>query len=291
MSYWFYRALARLPLSVKYALAKPLTWLLRDVVGYRRSTVASNLAASFPELDDQQRAMIGKRFYAQLVDTALEIVHAYRMSKAEFQQRVVVRNPELIEALTDHQQRSVVVLVIHQGNWEWMLHGAGAHLGLPIDPVYKPLHNAGSDRFALELRSRFGAEPVTAATAAKDILRKRRQVRLFALLADQSPGHRERKHWTQTLHQDTAWHTGAATIARLTRSPICFAQCIRRERGHYDIVFHEITRDPRSLEEQDIIEAYARVAERAIREQPESYLWSNRRWKQRPGQPAASSAD
>lgn len=291
MSYWLYRALALLPLSLKYALAKPLTWLLRDVAGYRRETVDKNLAASFPEMGDAERAAVAKQFYAQLVDTALEIVHAYRMSKTDFTTRMKVRNPELITELTDQGQRSVVVLVIHQGNWEWMLHGAAIQLGITIDPVYKPLHNQGSDRFALELRSRFGAEPVTAATAAKDILRKRRQVRLFALLADQSPGQRERKHWTTTLHQDTAWHTGAATIARLTRSPVCFAQCIRRARGHYDIVFHEITRDPRSLEEHEMIEAYSQLAESAIREQPESYLWSNRRWKLRRDQAVAPNAD
>lgn len=291
MSYWFYRALALLPLPMKYALARPLTWLLRDVIGYRRDTVASNLAASFPEMTDQQQALIGKRFYAQLVDTALEIAHAYHMPRPAFIERVNLRNPELIKELSHEGTRSVVVLVIHQGNWEWMLHGAGLQLGLPIDPVYKPLHSPGADRFALELRSRFGAEPVTAATAARDILRKRRQARIFALLADQSPGQRERRHWTHTLHQDTAWHTGAATIARLTRSPVCFAQCLRRERGHYEIVFHEITRDPRNLEEHEIIEAYARLAERAIREQPESYLWSNRRWKLGPNQAETPSKD
>lgn len=292
MSYWVYRTLAMLPLTLKYAMVPVLAWLLRDVLRYRRNVVAQNLARAFPELSLEALETINRRFYRQLVETALEIVHGYGMTQREYAARVTLVNPELLIRLSDQQQRSVVVLLIHQGNWEWMLHGAAAQQALPIDPVYKPLRNSGADRFALELRSQFGAEPITAATAARDILRKRRQARLCAILADQSPGDRERRHWTTTLHQDTAWYTGAATIARLTRSPVCFAQCRRTARGHYDIQFHEITGDPRSLDEAAIIERYAELAEHAIREQPDSYLWSNRRWKlERPQAEASSTVD
>jgi len=36
------------------------------------------------------------------------------------------------------------------------------------------------------------------------------------------------------------------------------------------------------MTEEEIIEAYIRAAEQAIGEEPESYLWSNRRWKHQP---------
>ncbi len=290
MSYWFYRLLAMLPLRAKFALATLLAWLTRAVLGYRRKTVAENLANSFPEMSAAERNAIAKRFYGNLVDSAMEIVHGHRMPLEEFRRRVKVRNPELPLALTDNGSRSVVVLVIHQGNWEWMLPAVNDLLQIPIDPVYKPLHDQGADRFMYEVRSRFGGEPITAATAAKSILRKRRQSRLIAILADQSPGKRERMHWSPMLNQSTAWFTGAASIARLIKSPVVFAQCLRTDRGHYEVVFHELVRDPRAVEEGDIVDAYARAAEQAIREQPDSYLWSNRRWKLKPDQaPAASS--
>jgi KDO2-lipid IV(A) lauroyltransferase len=290
MTYWLYRALALLPLPLLYGLGSVLAWLTRNVLRYRRKTVADNLARSFPEKSEAERNLISKAFYGHLVDSALEIIRAHAMPKRQFSERVTITNPEVALSLSEQRTRSVVVLVIHQGNWEWMLHAAAEQLQIPIDPVYKPLHDKGADRFMYELRSRFGAEPVTADTAAKDILRKRRSVRLFALLADQSPGARERKHWNQMLNQETAWHTGAATIARLTKSPVFFAQCRRTRRGHYEIVFHEITRNPREMGEEAITDAYARLAEQAIREQPSTYLWSNRRWKLAPHQPVASNS-
>ena len=43
-----------------------------------------------------------------------------------------------------------------------------------------------------------------------------------------------------------------------------------------------LTQTPGQLTAEEIIEAYIREAEQAIREEPESFLWSNRRWKHRP---------
>jgi KDO2-lipid IV(A) lauroyltransferase len=40
-----------------------------------------------------------------------------------------------------------------------------------------------------------------------------------------------------------------------------------------------IIETPEQATPEEIIEAYARVAEESIREEPESFLWSNRRWK------------
>jgi KDO2-lipid IV(A) lauroyltransferase len=43
-----------------------------------------------------------------------------------------------------------------------------------------------------------------------------------------------------------------------------------------------LTEAPGQATLEEIIEAYARVAEESIREEPESFLWSNRRWKHQP---------
>ena len=46
----------------------------------------------------------------------------------------------------------------------------------------------------------------------------------------------------------------------------------------------ELCATPGSLSEDELIERYAQMSEEAIRLQPESYLWSNRRWKLKPPQ-------
>ena len=61
-----------------------------------------------------------------------------------------------------------------------------------------------------------------------------------------------------------------------------FARCRRESRGHYHLQLMPITEAPGQATPEEIIEAYARVAQESIREEPESLLWSNRRWKHRP---------
>lgn len=288
MTYHLYLLLAKLPLGALHRLAAVATFLVRWVFRYRVQTVRHNLAASFPEQSPAWHRQTLKAFYQGFVQTTVEVIRVPAMSLEDFAERVEIANADLVRKATRDFTGSAMVLTLHQGNWEWMLHGATAALGIPIDAVYKPLHDPGADRFALESRSQFGAQPIPMSQSARNLLRHRRKVRLFAMVADQSPGFRERVHWTTFLNQPTAFFGGAASIARLTGHPVLFAECHRQARGRYRVTFREVTLDPKALTEAEIIERYVRLAEDSIRAQPESWLWSNRRWKLQP--PTATAA-
>jgi KDO2-lipid IV(A) lauroyltransferase len=206
------------------------------------------------------------------------------MSADEIRRRVTVVNPQLLRECSNDFKDSVVMLAIHQGNWEWMLHGVKLHLDIPIDPVYKPLHNSRLNQLILEIRSQFGSRPIPIASAARDILRRRREFRLFVLVADQAPIEGERSYWTRFMNRQAAFYEGGEAIAKLTGYPVLFARCRRRSRGHYEVEFSEVARPPYDGEDHRIVEKYVRLAEQAIRAEPESWLWSNRRWKRRPPQ-------
>ena len=226
-----------------------------------------------------QMFILAMYFYQQLTQVAAEIIKARRMSKNEFEQRVQLLNPELVQQTTNNFQDSVIVLTIHQGNWEWMLHGCAAALNIPIDPVYKPLHNTAMDQFIFDIRSQFGARPLSLEQSTRDIVRRRREFRVFVMVADQSPIRRERSYWTEFMNQQAAFHSGAEVIAKMTQFPVLFAQCRRQSRGHYQIEFHELAQPPYDKDSHVITQSYVRMAEQVIREEPQSWLWSNRRWK------------
>jgi KDO2-lipid IV(A) lauroyltransferase len=277
----FYRLLSWLPLPLLYAASWLFYLFIYHVAGYRRAVVRDNLQRAFPEKNAAQVTILAKKFYRQLAQVAVEIIASRRMSLADFRRRVTLRNPELLRRYSEDFGRSVIVLTLHQGNWEWLLHGATAELGFPADPVYKPLHNRTADRIAVELRSRFGSRPVPVKDAARDILRHRRQARLLVMVADQAPIRRERCHWTRFMNQEAAFYLGAETLARTTGFPVLFAQCRRLRRGYYDIEFHQLASPPYSDEGHEVTERYVQLAEQAIRAEPESWLWSNRRWKRK----------
>ena len=274
-----YRLLSWLPFPLLYALAWVAYLLLYYVTGYRKTVVYENLRRAFPDKSGREITVLAKMFYRQLAQVAFEIVKARRMSKADFRQRVELVNPELIRQYSNNFQDSVIVLTIHQGNWEWMLHGVTSALGVPVDPVYKPLHNKSADKLIFDIRSRFGSRPVSMEYATKDILRRRREFRLFVMVADQSPIRSERSYWTEFMHQPAAFYLGTEAIAKMTGFPILFAQCRRQRRGHYQLEFHELAQAPYDKNSHEVTERYVRMAEQAIRSEPQSWLWSNQRWK------------
>ncbi len=274
-----YSALARLPLKWLYAASSGGAWLLQHVFRYRRKVVEQNLAQAFPEWSTAEIKTTRKRFYRNLCDTAVEIIAGSRQPLTFFEQHLEVVNPELLAELSQQGQQSVLVMLAHQGNWEWMLHRAAALYEMPMAFVYKRLHSEAADAFSLQARRRFGATAIEMRDTARNIIRHRRTPRLIYMLADQSPGLRERVHITTFLNRETAFFSGAASLAKATGFPVAFAKCQRKKRGYFEIEVVEITREPKAVEESWIIERYAELTEAAIRAYPEDWLWSNRRWK------------
>ncbi len=279
MQMMFYRLISWLPFPVLYALAWLGYLVLYYVSGYRKAVVRKNLKQAFPNKTESEITVLAKKFYRHLAQVALEIIKARRMTAEDFRERVTLRNPELLTEYSNNYTDSVIVLTIHQGNWEWMLHGATTALDIPIDPVYKPLHNKVVDELVYDIRSQFGSRPLAMDESIKDILKRRREFRIFVMVADQAPVRSERSYWTEFLNGEAAFYLGAEIIAKMTKFPVLFAQCHRQRPGYYEIEFHEVARPPYDKESHAISDRYISLIERAIHDEPYSWLWSNRRWK------------
>lgn len=274
-----YQALARLPLNWLYGLSTAAAKLLEHVIRYRKKTVDDNLRQAFPDATAAWRKTIRGHFYQNLCDTTFEIISGSRQPLPFFAERMSISNPELLDELSQSGRQSVLVMLAHQGNWEWMLHRAAAQYDMAMAFVYKRLHSDAADQFSLYARGRFGATAIEMRETARNFIRHRRTPRLIYMLADQSPGQRERVHVTSFLNRPTAFFSGAATLAKAAGFPVAFARCRRTRRGYYEIALTEITRDPAATGESGILERYAELTETAIRECPADWLWSNRRWK------------
>jgi KDO2-lipid IV(A) lauroyltransferase len=283
-----YRLLSCLPLGLLYLLAWPGYLLLYYLAGYRKAVVRQNLRQAFPDESEKALTVLAKKFYRQLVQVALEIVRTRRMSAAAIRERVSLVNPELVREYSNDFQQPLIILSIHQGNWEWMLHGISTALDVPAEVIYKPLHSLSSEQLMQEVRSRFGVRPVAMADAPRQILRARRQFRVIGMLADQSPIRSQRSYWTRFLNGEAAFYRGPGVIAHSAALPVLFSQCRRLGPGRYEVEFHEVARPPYTGSPDAIIDRYVQLAEQAIRDEPESWLWSNRRWKR--SRPASQDA-
>ena len=272
------KLLSKLPLRALYVLSDLVYPLLYYVIRIRRETVLANLRHSFPDKSPQEIKRLAKAFYRNYTDLVFEMIKMYSISKEELAKHVHIANLPLLKSFLDTGQ-PVILILGHQGNFEWSLMLSSLQSKYPLDAIYKPLHNEAVDRLLLNARSRFGATLIPAKHAVTEIIRRKNTVRCVALLADQTPRTTDEKYWTRFLNQDTAFFLGVEQIARATKYPVVFMGIKRIRRGAYEANFTILSEQPRACSRYELTERYARELERQILENPTDWFWAHRRWK------------
>jgi KDO2-lipid IV(A) lauroyltransferase len=101
------------------------------------------------------------------------------------------------------------------------------------------------------------------------------------MIADQA-GPKHGGYWTNFMNRPASFYRGADKLAQTLELPVLFAQCRKLATGRYEVEFHEISRPPHPDDGDTILQRYISMAEAVILEQPETFLWTNRRWKKTP---------
>lgn len=272
------KLIARLPLALLYGLSDLLYVLVYHVAGYRKKVVRRNLERSFPEMEAAAIDQTMRDYYRYLCDILVESVKAGAMNGRQLSERMVFRNPEVVNRYFK-EGKSVIIMALHYGNWEWLLHMPQV-IRHHHYFVYKPLKNEIFDRHLNGIRARFGGEMVSMSIVLRKLLEAEKQKRpvLTWLAADQAPPWNH-PSWTTFMHQKTIFFNGPAKLAHRFGHPVLFEHIRRISRGRYETWFEVLYEDPRQVSEETIIESYIRKAEAVIREEPCCYLWSHKRWK------------
>lgn len=291
---WYYRplawpllALAYLPLVLLHTLAGGIYLLLTYVVRYRWGVVLENLRNSFPEKSEEEVRQIGRQFYWHFAQIVVEILKLGAISPTELQRRMRFVNPEL---MTRHfaENRLVLSLGSHRGNWEWILSGAALEFPGRAAGVYKPLTNKFFEYFMRRLRTRLGADAVPMLATLRYLVQHRGQGRTLSLLTDQAASKDDRPYWTDFLHQDAGFYTSADRLAQQLDCAVLYVGIRRVRRGYYEVKFTELpdgravaagANSPDEAQRFPVTEAFIRHLEADIRATPEQYLWTHRRWK------------
>ena len=249
------------------------------IIRWRRKLSATNIANAFPEKSDDDRQRILAESYRNLGRFLAESLWGWNATADALASRVRIVNPELITRFTSNGQ-SVVLLAAHFCNWEWLLLTAGVVLKLPIDAVYKPQKVRSIDDFLRARRSRFGGNPIPHQSFMFEVMKRRKEVRAYALVADHTPKHDEEKHWTRFLNQDTAFFVGADKIAKILKAPVIYVAMRRDGPGRYSVELTLLAEPPYDRDSgPEIVERYARMLEQEIRRNPADWLWLHRKWK------------
>ena len=274
----FVRFLTKIPLSALYRVSDVFFFLIFYIIGYRKRVVLDNLKLAFPEKKEKELRAIRKKFYAHFCDLVFEFLSLGKMTSKKLEERISVENPEVIKDIFDENQ-TILLVVGHFANWEWLLQRACITYKKPFDAVYQRLSNKKIDDLTIEFRSKFGGVPVEMRQTYKEIVKRKDETRGFCMVADQSPPKKKCEYFFNFFGMETPFYSGMANIAESTGYPVVFAEMTKKKRGHYHVVLKKIAGASYQKNDFSLVQKFASVLEEQIRKQPELYLWTHRRWK------------
>jgi KDO2-lipid IV(A) lauroyltransferase len=253
--------------------------IMLHVVGYRKDVVTGNLKRSFPEKSEEEIKVIRSRFYLHLCDLMMESIKSFSISRKEALRRVKNLNPELLDEYYDKGQ-DIILVSGHYGNWELYATAGAAQMKHKLVGIYKRLSNEFFDNKVQRSRGRFGCELVSS-KEVNDAFTAYLEPIAVAFLMDQAPVSSTRAWWMDFLNQDTAVLFGTERYAKKYNTPVIYGSIRKVRRGYYETHFELVTDQPQSHEKGEITEKMTRLLERDIRQQPEYWLWTHKRWKRR----------
>lgn len=266
------------PFRILYWKANFLRIILDKVLAYRKKVVQENLRSSFPEKSESEIRDIERLFYKNLADVFVESIKGFSMNQKELTKRYRLVNPEITNRHYE-QGKDLVIVAAHYTNWEWG-HGifseAFKYKGVVL---YKPLKNKYIDRYVKKHRSAFNSDLVSIKKTREYFLSGSNQNSAVVLGADQSPSNRKKSYIADFLNHKTYFLHGPEKYPRFLNAPVYYLHIRRIKRGFYETELELICDDPNEMADGAIIRKYAELMEQDIREKPENWLWSHKRWK------------
>lgn len=283
MSYILYygviKPLSFLPAWILYRISDVLFYLFYYLGLYRKKVVFKQIGDSFPQKSKAEVKVIAKSFYRHFCDLLVESVMIFSMPLEEAVRRCPVKENEDLDRLFK-EGRNLLVAGGHYNNWEMLAIAVDAQMPYQITALYAPLLNKTFDRLVKASRTKFGLILFPKQTP-KALFEANWQTPYAAIFgADQFP--RSKKvYWTTFLNQETAVAFGTEKYAKEYNCAVAFGRILKKRRGMYEIEFELISEDPCSEPPGAITEKHVRMLEKDIKEQPEYWLWTHKRWKRR----------
>ena len=278
---YFLYLVSLLPFWILYLVSDVLFVILYHIAGYRRKVVEENLRNSFPEKSAEERKAIEVKYYRYMGDLIVETIKSVSMSEKQVKLRMRPTNPELMERYFA-EGKSILAAAGHYCNWEMATLSFGFLTDEKRVIVYKPQSNEVFTDFFNRTRSRFGAIMVSMRQTLRKMIEYKNELSFSVLVSDQTPTAEDAKYWTLFLNQPTAVFLGIEKLTKVVNCVVIFYRIDCVKRGYYTYTFVPLVEEPKLAKPHEITEAHVRYLEQQIRERPEYWLWSHRRWKIKP---------
>ena len=282
---------AALPSSAQQRLGTMIGWVLRQALPRRWDITIENLRRAFPAQPSHWHQRIARQSFANLGIVLAEVFAMARYPIERLRHLVRFEHTELI-AQAARQQRGVVLLSAHFGNWELTALTLPLITDQPVTVITKRIKNPAVDHFIDQARQRTGNQLVRAHRVGTIIPKIIRENRALALLADQS-ARPEHDFYVPFFNIPTLTFRTPAVLALRFGMPVIIGFSERQPDGTYRVALEQLPTDDLPATEEGakmLMQRYHQRLEAAIRRHPEQWLWQHRRWKHSPTSTASTPA-
>jgi KDO2-lipid IV(A) lauroyltransferase len=237
----------------------------------------NNLLIAFPDKPDKERIRIAKKFYRNFTDNFIEIIKLVS-SSPNYVLKHFTGDYSLFEPLYA-QGRRCQSLLAHNFNWEWACLAGPLGMKQKFLVVYMPLASKTAERLLTKIRTKTGARLLRATNLRNELVHHRNEIYNLVLVADQNPGDPRNAFWFNFLNRPAPFLKAPESGARRGNTPVLFVKIIKEKRGYYKVIFEMGEENPAALTPGEMTRKYVDFLEKFIKEYPDMWLWSHRRWK------------
>lgn len=275
------RLLSLLPLPLLHAAGYTLGSLVAVLPNRHRRATLRNLELCYPQMAELERARLLVTSLRETAKTMLETPLAWQGSRRRLLRLVKAVHGEGLLQQGIEAGKGVIIASPHLGSWEVI--GQYLQARHPLTCMYKPPESPVVQSLMQRGRTHLGMQLApTDAGGVRTLLGALKRGELIGILPDQDPmegagvfvpffGIQAR---TMTLLPKLAARSGASVL-------VAYAERLSWGRG-YAVHFHPCDEAIRDSDPAIAASAMNAAVEAAVRECPQQYQWSYKRFRHRP---------
>jgi len=270
---------SHLPLWILYGLSDFLYILIITIFPYRRKVALDNITRCFPDISNRDRKRLLRKNYRHICNILAESIKNLSISQKELKKRFIIENPDIFTELNNNG-KSVIIISSHYSNWEFLITVQNLIIPQLAIGIGKPLSTKFLNKKINGLRERNGMVVVSALNYKDEIVGRLKGGEKLAILAlaDQAPAP-QNAFWTKHFNIETPFPFGPEFMAHQYDFPVVFLGTRMVKRGYYVSKAELITDKPKEEPFSMIMQSFAELLEKQIREKPDDWLWTHKRWK------------
>jgi KDO2-lipid IV(A) lauroyltransferase len=282
VAFWLLTRFVQLiPAGAADAVAVCLGKATYRLLSSRRKITIDNLRRAFKSsLDETEILRIARCAFINVAREAIEFCRLPRLSKAKMNRMVIEQTGlEYIKQANENEKGGILVTG-HIGNGEYL----GAWLvyqDLPVDFLTGVQHNPYVNRMFNDFRKTCGAGIIPVGVAGRHALRALKKGRIIALMSDQHSA--TASTVVEFFGRPAATPKGAAAFAVATNCPVIPGVLLRKKYNQFKAIIAPPIYPDKTIDKEteinNITQKYTGILEKFIRDYPDQWMWTHRRWK------------